>query len=337
MASRSDSSDPPMLPKSLVYVSDTMPGIARRKKGKGFAYYDPDGCHIADAQQLARISGLGIPPAYREVWICPTPYGHIQATGLDDACRKQYRYHDLWSQFRAEAKFSSLAAFGRELPRIRRAVRRNLKRARPDRDLAIAALVRLIDDSGIRIGSRRRSAAIGATGLRHRHVSLEKDSITLNFIAKGGKKSRIELADRTLLKVLHDIDDLPGRHLFQYIGDDDALHPIDSSQVNDWLRALSPKSQATAKTFRTWMGSVAAFKTACQADDLTIKAMTEAAAEQLRNTPAICRSSYVHPAVLALADMAKQERCEAIKDAPPGPHGLRKAERGLLAYLESRA
>ena len=337
MASRSDTSNAPILPKSLVYVSDTMPGIARRKKGKGFAYYDPDGCHIADAKELARISGLGIPPAYSQVWICPTPKGHIQATGLDDARRKQYRYHDLWSQFRAEAKFSSLAAFGRELPRIRRAVRRNLKRDRPDRDLAIAALVRLIDDSGIRIGSRRRGTAIGATGLRQRHVSLEKGHITLNFIAKGGKKSRIELSDQALLEVLHDIDDLPGRHLFQYIGDDDALHPIDSSQVNEWLRALSPKSQATAKTFRTWMGSVAAFETASRADNLTIKAMTEAAADRLRNTPAICRSSYVHPAVLALADMAEDERRETIKDTPAGPRGLRKAERGLLAFLESRA
>lgn len=327
---------PPSFPSDLVYVTDADPGISRLKRGKGFAYYDPDGGHIRCARTLERIRGLGIPPAYRSVWICVAENGHIQATGLDDADRKQYRYHPLWSDYRAGEKYERLALFGRALPRIRRRVAKALRDEGTGRERAIAAVVRLIDDCAIRIGGRRRhNAAVGATGLAKRNIRMLEDGIALDYVAKGGKRARFTVHDAQLMEALDEIDDLPGRRLFQYLGEDGAPHALDSGQVNDWLRALAPESEATAKTFRTWAGSLAAFEAAGKSDAPTIKALCDAAAERLRNTPAICRGSYVHPAVIALTEMDEEERKAVFVDIPSRPNGLRKAERGMLRLLEA--
>jgi DNA topoisomerase I len=298
--------------QGLVYVSDKDPGIARQRHRKSFRYIDAKGRIIDCETELARINGLGVPPAYEEVWICALHNGHIQATGLDAARRKQYRYHPDWTANQDQAKFDGLAEFGRLLPRIRRkiAVLLGDKRlvASFDKELACAALVRLIDQTAIRIGGRSK-ASQGATTLQNKHVALERGRMRLRFTAKGGRRVRATLDDRKLQRVLGKIHDLPGKRLFQYIGQDGLVHPLDSGDVNSWLKDVSGLPDVSAKMFRTWHGSVAALEAIRSAKSPTVKVACEAAAEILCNTPAISRKSYVHPAILELAanadDLAK--------------------------------
>ena len=323
------------LPKGLVYVSDDMPGFTRRKHGKGFEYLSPDGTRVEAEKQIARIDALAIPPAYKDVWICMKPNGHLQATGHDDRSRKQYRYHTQWAEFRSTRKFSSLAEFGDVLPRIRRKVTRTLRADEPDKDFAVAALVRLLDKGHLRIGSSDSSVtgAVGATSLLHRNLKLNDGKIKLDYVAKGGKRVRRQLSDRTLLRTLEQIDNLPGKRLFQYIGRDGDVHPLDSGDVNEWLKDAAGHENVSAKTFRTWAGTLAAFRVAQKSDKLTIKAMCEAAADELRNTPTICRGSYVHPAVINLAEIAADKRNKLINCDIDTKSGLTNAETQLLRFL----
>lgn len=287
----------------LIYVSDSDPGIARVKRGKGFAYLDPAGKAVANKAALLRIKSLAVPPAYRDVWICQQENGHIQATGYDDAGRKQYRYHPQWSEKRSEAKFESLPSFGRALPRLRRVVEKTLNNAKKDdvfaKDVAIAAVVRLLDHTAMRIGGRSRTSQ-GATTLMLRNISYERGSLKLRYTAKGGKKVRCSVNDKRLQRILEKIHDLPGKRLFQYIGSDGNIHPLDSGDVNEWLKAQTGVDHISAKMFRTWHGSAAALEALRCADKPTIRLACEAAASVLWNTPAIARKSYVHPAVLDL-------------------------------------
>lgn len=293
--------------QGLVYVSDKDPGIARQRYRKSFRYVDAKGRIIDCETELARINGLGVPPAYEEVWICALHNGHIQATGLDAARRKQYRYHPDWTANQDQAKFDGLAEFGRRLPRIRRKIEALLgdKRlvASFDKDLASAALVRLIDQTAIRIGGRSK-ASQGATTLQNKHVALERGRMRLRFTAKGGRRVRATLDDRKLQRVIGKIHDLPGKRLFQYIGQDGLVHPLDSGDVNSWLKDVSGLPDVSAKMFRTWHGSAAALDAIRTAKSPSVKVACEAAAEVLCNTPAISRKSYVHPAILELAGNA---------------------------------
>jgi DNA topoisomerase I len=293
--------------QGLVYVSDKDPGIARKRHRKSFRYVDAKGRIIDCERELARINGLGVPPAYEEVWICALHNGHIQATGFDAARRKQYRYHADWTASQGQAKFEGLTEFGRSLPRIRRKVEALLgdKRlvASFDKELACAALVRLIDQTAIRIGGRSK-ASQGATTLQNKHVALERGRMRLRFTAKGGRRVRATLDDRKLQRVLGKIHDLPGKRLFQYIGQDGVVHPLDSGDVNGWLKDIADMPDISAKMFRTWHGSVAALDAIRSAKSPTVKLACEAAAEVLCNTPAISRKSYVHPAILELVGNA---------------------------------
>ena len=321
----------------LVYTSDEQPGISRVRRGRGFQYLLPDKSHLKDRVELARIRKLGVPPAYTDVWICVQANGHIQATGFDAATRKQYRYHDQWRVFRDQQKFDQLAEFAATLPRIRRKVNALLH---PDqkadvlsKEVAIAALVRLIDRTAIRVGGSSKMSK-GATTLDRKNVTYGEDMLRLRYRAKGGKRVSYSLRDSRLQKILEQIDDLPGKRLFQYIGSDGAVHPLDSGDVNDWLKEVSGMDTLSAKMFRTWHGSVAAMDAIASEEKPTIKQACEAAAATLRNTPAICRKSYVHPAVFDLIEMEAAERTAMIDSGSAAITGLRVGENrfaGLIA------
>ena len=323
------------MPQILTCSSDTEPGIARRTRGKGFSYHLPDGDKVTCKKTLARIETLAVPPAWRDVWICSHDHGHIQATGYDARDRKQYRYHEKWREHRDMLKYAALPEFGDHLPALRQRVRRDLSRNRPDKDFVCAALVRLLDRAALRVGTdayARENQTYGATTLRMKHLSLlDEGNIKLDFTAKGGKRVRKQVKDSTLHRAMERIGDLKGYEVFHYLDEDGERHGVDSGDVNDYL-AETLEGDFSAKTFRTWHGTLAAFEEALEADELTIKAMCERASGVLHNTPAICRSSYIHPDVIALADAGdRAKRLTTTEKARRS--GLRVAEARLLEFL----
>ncbi|QTD57390.1 DNA topoisomerase IB [Parasphingorhabdus cellanae] len=323
---------------NLIYVSDTMPGIVRQPVENDFQYIDPKQNPIKDMRIISRINALSIPPAYQQVWICPLDNGHIQATGVDEAGRKQYRYHPDWREYRDRQKFSQLVDFAHGLPKLRRDIRRIFRAANPDqtigKELACAALVRLLDNVPLRIGNKQNDKARGATTLVAKNIRMNENELRLDYIAKGGKRVRRQIKDRRLLQILSSIDDLPGKALFQYFGRDGEIYPLDSGDVNQWLKDQSGNADISAKVFRTWHGSVAAFRYVRLAKNPTIKAACEKAADRLKNTPAICRSSYIHPAIIALTRKSQSEREALAKLSGPSTSDLRKDEKILLRFLE---
>jgi len=326
----------------LTYVSDLTLGIRRRRSGKGFSYSWPDGRRVSNTERL-RIKKLGIPPAYEDVWICPDPNGHIQATGRDARGRKQYRYHPLWSATQSETKYAELIGFGEALPAIRRRIARDLRGEAGDRNFSLAALILLLDQAHLRIGNPEYAAqnrSYGATTLLRRHLKFRDGAVRLSFRAKGGKPVQHILRDKRLHRILQQINDLPGRNLFTYL--DEAGQPcsIGSAEVNAYL-TQGTGLRLTAKTFRTWGGTLAAFEYArgVAADNpVTIRALAEAAAERLHNTPTICRKSYIHPAILDMGGMAPDKRNALLKDLTPVElPDLLEAERSLMSYLQKHA
>lgn len=319
----------------LIYVSDTEPGIRRRRKGKGFSYTLPDGKTLADELQRARIHALGLPPAYENVWICIYENGHLQATGYDARGRKQYRYHRDWQSFRSTGKFHQLIEFGNALPKIRRAILRHLDTGTEDINGVLAALTILLDEAHLRVGNQayvKENGTYGATTLLKRHLKIVEGRIELKFRAKGGKRVQRSLKHPRLQKILEEIADLPGRQLFVWKDEAGALKPIDSGRLNAYLAEISGIA-ISAKTFRTWAGSLAAFGAArgaiSEGRRPTVKEMSEAAAEALHNTPAISRSSYIHPAIIALSGTD-----ETLEESGAEPlRGLRADENRMLDFL----
>ncbi|MBJ3764079.1 DNA topoisomerase IB [Maribius pontilimi] len=321
---------------NLVYYPDTHPGITRKRAGRGWSYTAPDGTRIDDRAERKRLDAMAVPPAYQHVWMSPRPDGHLQATGRDERDRKQYRYHEDWTAFRARQKYDDLAAFGDALPSIRRRISRDLRGEAGDRALATAAVLAMIDRLSLRVGNRdyaEENGTYGATTLRPRHVALSPDALELNYKGKGGKKITRKLRDKRLAQVLHQLDDLPGATLVTWMDDDGAAHEVSSSQVNDLLAEVTGDDAFTAKTFRTWNGTVAAMDVALSDEDLTIKAMAEAAAKTLGNTATIARNSYIHPDVIALKDAPLSERAQ-FADRAPERRGLRIPERAVLELLK---
>ncbi|WP_246831440.1 DNA topoisomerase IB [Pseudotabrizicola formosa] len=325
--------------KSLVYVSDHEPGIRRKRAGRGFSYTAPDGSILTGAERR-RVEKLGVPPAYTDVWICPRGDGHLQATGRDARGRKQYRYHPDWQMAQASTKYAGLVAFCRALPALRARLDRALRHAPGGLDFTLAALVLLLDRSFLRIGNPEyaaQNASFGATTLLRRHVRIGKDGVRLNFTSKGGKRLRKVLRDRKLHRVLQAVGDLPGRQLFTYVDADGGPRAVTSGEVNGWLAHVMGEG-VTAKTFRTWGGTLAAFAYAQALPPegrLTVKGMAQAASEVLYNTPAICRSSYIHPAVLELATLEPRERQQSFPASTATKmSGLHADEQRLLSFLE---
>ncbi|APG86012.1 DNA topoisomerase IB [Sinorhizobium americanum] len=327
----------------LVYVSDSEPGIRRQRAGKGFLYRLPDGSILTDPAVKARIASLGLPPAYDKVWICLDEDGHLQATGYDARGRKQYRYHTEWQALRSGDKFAQLLLFGKALPRIRRTVRRHMEGGTGDARTVLAALVALLDEVHLRTGSPayvQANSTYGATTLLKRHLRLLDGSIELRFTAKGGKRVQRRLRRPKLQRLLEDIADLPGRQLFVWRDDNDILRPVDSGRLNRYLAEVAG-FPVSAKTFRTWAGSVAAFTAAREAMEQgkrpTVREMCEAAAEILCNTPAICRKSYIHPDIIALADAASAASAAKLSRRGRANPELRVEEARMLHFLARAA
>ena len=322
-------------PQDLIFIDGQTPGITRTREDGEFVYRHSGAKAAITPEDRARIDSLGIPPAWRDVWICPAPNGYLQATGMDEAARKQYRYHPAWREYRERTKFSSLTDFGAKLPRIRRRIRRAFReQEEPSCELVTAALVRLLDDAPLRIGNAARSDnALGASTLKRRNVRFSEQTLHLDYTAKGGKRVRRQVKDNRLLKVLEEIDDLPGKELFRYVGDDGEVYRLRSDQVNAWLQDVTENDQISAKTFRTWAGSLAAFERAVSDETLTIKAMSGEAAQTLRNTPAVARSSYIHPAIVELKDQDFAERAKLLSRIEQSARGLTQVETAMLSFL----
>jgi DNA topoisomerase-1 len=333
----------------LRYVSDAMPGIGRRRAGRGFSYTGVDGKRLTDKRVLARIKSLAIPPAWTDVWICPIARGHLQATGRDARGRKQYRYHPRWRAVRDEVKYERMIAFGQALPRIRQRVEEDLALPGLPRQRVLAAVVRLLEKTGVRVGNEeyaRENRSFGLTTLRNHHADVGSRRIRFRFRGKGGKEHEVELSDRRLARIVSRCQDLPGQALFTYLDDDGQPRTVDSADVNDYLREISGE-EFTAKDFRTWSGTVLAawalaelqeFDSEAQAKKNVVRAV-EAVAERLGNTPAVSRASYVHPSVIDAyldGDVVREARQRAEAELSASLDELPAEEAAVLALLRGR-
>jgi DNA topoisomerase I len=329
----------------LQYVGDDRPGYTRKPTGKHFEYFDTEEKPIRDEQRLLRIKRLAIPPAWTDVWICPSPNGHIQATGRDARGRKQYRYHERWREVRDENKFDRLAQFAKTLPNIRRRVAQDLKSPGLPRRKVLATIVRLLERTFIRIGNEeyaRENKSFGLTTLKNRHVKVKGAQARFQFRGKSGRQHEVDVTDSRVAKVIAKCQDLPGQDLFQYVDEDGEVQDVTSQDVNEYLGQIAG-GDFTTKDFRTWGGTVLAaialstqgnFETKKQAKS-NIKTAICAVAELLGNTPAVCRKCYVHPiiveAYLKRTRIAGLNGREGLKQPD-----LRAAERAVLKFLRAQ-
>src|SRR5213592_1647665 len=292
----------------LRYVSDNRSGYTRRANNGESEYLDTEGKRIRDEQRLLRIKRLAIPPAWTDVWICPSPTGHIQATGRDARRRKQYRYHERWRELRDENKFGRLADFAKALPRIRRRVAHEMRLPGLPREKVLATVVRLLERTFIRIGNAeyaRENKSFGLTTMKDRHVEVKGAKLRFRFRGKSGREHEVDVTDRHIATIVSKCQDLPGQDLFQYVDDEGEVRNVTSQDVNDYLREITNEN-FTAKDFRTWAGTVlAAIALGAQGESETkkqakanVKTAIGAVAELLGNTPVICRKCYVHPAIV---------------------------------------
>src|SRR6266536_905862 len=292
----------------LQYVSDERPGYRRRLNGKDFKYLDTEGKRIRDEQRVLRIKRLAIPPAWTDVWICPSPTGHIQATGRDARRRKQYRYHERWRELRDENKFGRLADFAKALPKIRQRVAHDMRLPGLPREKVLATVVRLLERTFIRIGNSeyaRENKSFGLTTMQGRHVTVKGARLRFRFRGKSGRQHEVDVTDRRIANIVSKCQDLPGQDLFQCVDDGGEVRNVTSQDVNDYLREITNEN-FTAKDFRTWAGTVlAAIALGAQSEFETkkqvkanVKTAICAVAELLGNSPAICRKCYVHPAIV---------------------------------------
>ncbi|RQO62783.1 DNA topoisomerase [Variovorax sp. KBW07] len=368
-------SKPTPIANGLVYVNPDMPGIRRLKHGERFRYRDAKGRWLRDVDEISRIRMLAIPPAYTQVWICPLPNGHLQATGIDARGRKQYRYHADWRVMKDETKFDRLEAFALALPRIRARVARDLQppmdkkdrkdksdgnsnKNAPGRGQVLAALVRLLDTTLLRIGNEEYASSNGSYGLttlRNRHAAVQGAALRLRFKGKSGVMHEARLDDPRVAKVVRQCQQLPGQSLFQYADEEGELRGVSSTDVNDYIAEAAQGERFTAKDFRTWHGTVQALeltrlacepgRTAADGVRYSAKDILAVVAKQLGNTPAVCKKAYVHPAVLALgsaltadddeATTALFEKIAGRSGTARPSRGLYAAERRLLAFLRT--
>jgi DNA topoisomerase-1 len=333
----------------LRYVSDADPGIARKRAGKGFAYHGPDGELIKERAVLARIKALAVPPAWTDVWICPHPKGHLQASGRDARQRKQYRYHAQWREVRDSAKYDRMLAFALALPKIRARVAADMARPGLSRERVLATIVRLLEITLIRVGNQeyaRENKSYGLTTMRDRHVEFEGAKLVFEYRGKGGKMHRISLKDRRLARIVRSCQELPGQHLFQYIDDEGQRQPVESADVNAYLQEIAGEP-FTAKDFRTWSGTVLASLALSEFESFDTKAAAkrnitqaiEHVAAQLGNTVTVCRKSYIHPEIIeayldgSLLSFLKGQVEDALRESL---EGLRSEEAAVLAFLQQR-
>lgn len=333
----------------LRYVGDDSPGIQRQRSGKkDFAYFDVKGDRIRDPDEIRRLNALAIPPAYKDVWICPFANGHLQATGRDAKGRKQYRYHALWRSIRDQSKFTRMLVFSQSLPQIRQRLEHDLSLPGLPKEKVLAAIVRLMELTRIRVGNEeyaRSNQSYGLTTLRDEHVNIAGSKLQFQFRGKSGVEHDIELADKRLAKIVKRCQDIPGQELFQYRDEAGQYQAIDSGAVNDYLRAIT-EQDFTAKDFRTWAGTVLAaseladigtFASETAAKKNIVQAI-KTVASYLRNRPATCRKYYVHPAILdaymneSLHQMMEKHAASLIENG----HALKPEELAVVAILEQQ-
>ena len=324
--------------RALRYVDDSSPGITRKRHGRYWQYFGPEGKRITDRDEIDRLNAIGMPPAYERVWLCPNPNGHIQGVGYDDRGRKQYRYHPDFRAQQETLKYERLADFGRSLSKLRKRVEKDIKGKPTSCEAVIAAVVRLIDATHMRVGSEEYAKAnksFGATTLRNRHARVTGHKVRISYPGKHGIVRTVTVTDRRLARIAKKTQDLPGQHLFVFEGGNGDVRPVSSSDVNAYIKEAMGE-EFTAKDFRTWGASVIAFKEmrrrAARSRRVRLKTMIEPVAEALGNTAAISRKSYVHP---ALIEAAKESG--ALDDAPLPRRTkyLSGAERGLIDFLEA--
>jgi DNA topoisomerase I len=332
----------------LRYVSDTRPGIRRKKAGKGFTYTSADGSRLFEPDLLKRIKALAIPPAWADVWICPFANGHIQATGRDARGRKQYRYHARFREVRESTKYEHVVTFADALPAIREVVQDHMGLRGLPREKVLATVVHLLETTLIRVGNddyAKQNSSYGLTTLKNRHVAIDGNEVRFRFAGKSGKQCSVRVRDRRVAKIIRACQDLPGQELLQYLDEAGTCHDVTSTDVNEYLKEITGKD-ITAKDFRTWAGTVLAamalnelesFDSAAQAKR-NLRAAIEKVSGRLGNTPTICRKCYVHPEVLNSymdGDLVLELKSQAESELR-GVQRLKPEEAAVLALLQSR-
>ena len=324
--------------RPLCYAEDTTPAIPPRRPPRYWQYFRPDGRRITDRDEIDRLNAVGLPPAYERAWFCPDPNGHIQAVGWDARGRKQYRYHPDFRAERETSKYERLADFGRALPKLRRRIAKDLSSRTLRRDTVLAAVIRLIDETRMRVGNEEYAKAnksFGATTLRNRHARVSGGRLKITYPGKHGIKRTVTVTDRNLVRIARRTQDLPGQHLFEYVDEEGETCRVTSSDVNAYIREATGE-EFTAKDFRTWGATAIAFeemtKRARENGRVHLKSMIEPVAEALGNTVAISRKSYVHPAVI---EAAKDAGALGETELPRATTYLSPAERGLIEFLQS--
>jgi len=298
----------------LVYVTDSRPGIERKRQGKSFTYFYKDK-KVSDQTQLERIKKLVLPPAWRNVWICPLHNGHLQATGIDARNRKQYKYHAHWNSLRNETKFHRMIDFGKSLPKIRLRVKKDIRNSALTQDKVIATIISILEHTHIRIGNQNYEKEYGSHGLttlKDRHVKIDGSAIRFSFIGKKGIHQQVNLKSKKLARIVKQCREIPGKELFQYMNGDGTHHAIDSGKVNEYIRNTTGKD-FTAKDFRTWAGTLNAFRAFCDLGDAetagdakkNIVAVLDHVSMKLGNTRAVCKKYYVNPLLLTLYENKK--------------------------------
>lgn len=334
----------------LVYVTDADPGIRRIRAGRGFSYRDGAGRLLRDASALARIRSLAIPPAYTDVWICPLPNGHIQATGRDAKGRKQYRYHADWHGLRDATKYERLLEFGESLPALRRRIAADMAPRGLSRGKVLATIVALLENTLIRVGNAdyvRQNDSFGLTTLRDGHVTAAATELRFRFKGKSGRTWNLSVRDRRIARIVRACQDLPGQHLFQYLDDDGRQVAVTSADVNSYLREISGRD-ITAKDFRTWAGTVLAARAIAEAlppetaaaGKRSLRAAIETVAARLGNTPTIARKSYVHPEIVRAyleEEVFHVLRVELSELRDDDGDGWRPGEAAVLSFLRRQS
>ena len=317
---------------SLRYVEPGESGYTRRRRGSGWQYLTPRGVPVRSSHLIERFNALALPPAYHDAWYAKDAKAHIQATGVDDKGRKQYRYHDEFRAAQEATKYDGCLTFGAALPAIRKQVEQDLNRRTLSKHRIVAAIVRILDLGSVRVGNEQYAKAnrsFGATTMRKRHVSVKGGHVMLDYVGKSGKTHSISIADGRLARLVRNCQDVPGQKLFKFLDDDGAARDASSNDVNEYLREHS--GEFTAKHFRTWSASVIAFDYLFNVEGKpSLKAMLEQVSGRLGNTPAIARKSYVHPALIEFA----QNGDFAVKKLPRKAKYLTPAERGFLDFLK---
>jgi len=330
----------------LRYISDTMPGIRRVKRGAHFAFVAPSGKPIKDEAEIKRIRTLAIPPAYTDVWISPDPKGHLQATGRDARGRKQYRYHRLWREARDENKFERTAAFASALPAIRAQIAHDMALPGLPRDKVLATLVDLLEITLIRVGNdeyAKENDSYGLTTMKNEHVRVQGETLRFHFRGKSGVEHAVAVRDKRLAKIVKSVRELPGQELFQYVAEDNSRSPVHSHDVNEYIERIAG-AHFTAKDFRTWEGTMycalalAAYDVAETVADRkrNIVEAVAAVAKRLGNTPAVCKKSYIHPGVIQdyLESGALKLVERKVHKKTAAAHALSADEQKVLAYIE---